>query len=56
MHLYKPRPRFGFLKMELDRLQNIGPQLFPRIAFGENRVAQRSRAIAAFLRVANLED
>ena len=43
---------------EVDRygFKHIGAKLFPCLRFGEDAVAQRARAITAFLGVANLED
>jgi len=43
-------------EMQACRFQNIAPQLFPSLGLGKDRVAQRTRYIAALLRLANLED
>jgi hypothetical protein len=43
-------------KVQSHRLQNIGAEFFPSLAFREDGMTQRTRAKAAFLRVANLED
>ena len=43
-------------KVGRDRFQDIGAKLLPCLCFGEDSVAQRACVIAAFLRIANLED
>ena len=56
VQLHQPGTRRVVLKVQSDCLQNIGTELFPRVAFGEDGMAQRTRAKATFLCVANLED
>jgi hypothetical protein len=43
-------------EMQRDCFKDVAAKFIPRIAFGENGVAKGARVIAAFLRVANLED
>src|SRR5690242_9923123 len=43
---------------EVERccLKNIGAELIPSLCFREDGMAQRTRAVATFLRVAHFED
>src|SRR5215813_11979934 len=56
MHLHQPGTLRRIFEMQGDRLKHIRTELLPGIAFGEDRVTQRPRAVAAFFCVANLED
>ena len=43
-------------EMQTCRFQNIAPQLFPSFGLGKDRVAERTRHVAALFRLTYLED
>jgi hypothetical protein len=55
VHLYQPGPDRAVFKVQPDCLQNVGAEFLPRLGFRENGVTERMSAVAAFLRVPNLE-
>jgi len=56
VHLYQPGADRAVFKVQPDCLQNVGTEFLPRLGLREDRVTQRMSAVAAFLRVPNLED
>lgn len=53
---HQPRMRRAVFEVDRDRLVYIGPKFFPCFRFGEDGVAERTRAVATFAGVANFED
>ncbi len=51
-------PRTGRIVFEAQRccFENIGPGVLPKFRFRKDRLAKRKCAVAAFLRVTNLEN
>ena len=56
VQLHQPRMQRAVFKMERRRFKDIGTKFFPWLCFGEDGMAQSTRAIATFLSVANFED
>jgi hypothetical protein len=56
MQLHQTWPHGAIFEVQRGRFKEIGTEIFPRIRFREDGVAKRTRAITAFLRIANLED
>src|SRR5579859_8036482 len=56
MQLHQPGMHWTVFKVQGGCLQNISPKLLPAIRFRENGVSEGTGAIAAFFRVANLEN
>ena len=56
MELHKAGVHWALLEMEGRCLKNIGAEFFPGFGLREDGVAQCSRPIPTFFRVANFED
>ena len=56
VEVYKPRRGFRVLEMQFSSFDDIGAKLFPRVAFGEYRLADCARPVPTFFSIVNFED